>query len=73
MTVEINHAITIAIVIGLKILRQLFSQWEPTQNQTAACTRDFSRALNKLQIIARNSDWLIALLTPVVIGPSEGA
>ena len=75
MTVEINYAIAIAIaiaiVIGLKISRQLFSQREPKQNQTAACTRDFSRALNKLQIIARNSDWLIALLTPVVIGQSN--
>ena len=71
MTVEINYAIAIAIMIGLKISRQLFSQREPKQNQTAACTRDFSRALNKLQIIARNSDWLIALLTPVVIGQSN--
>ena len=29
MTVEINYVIAIAIVIGLKILRQLFSQREP--------------------------------------------
>ena len=71
MTVEINYAIAITIVIGLKILHQLFSQWELTQNPTAACTRNFSRALNKLQIIAGNSDWLFALLTPVVIGQSN--
>ena len=41
MTVEINYAIAIAVVIGLKISRQLFSQREPKQNQTAACTRFF--------------------------------
>ena len=36
----------------------------------APCTRDFSRALNKLQVIARNCDWFIALFSPVVIGRS---
>ena len=34
----------------------------------APCTRDFSRALSKFQIIARNCDWFIALFVPVVIG-----
>ena len=28
----------------------------------------FFRALNKLQVIARNSDWFIATFVPVVIG-----
>ena len=37
----------------------------------APCTRDFSRALSKLLLIARNSDWFIALFTPVVIGRSN--
>ena len=32
------------------------------------CTRDFSRAFTKLQVIARNSDWFIALFAPSVIG-----
>ena len=36
----------------------------------ALCTRAFSRALSKLQVIARNSDWFIALFVPVVIGRS---
>ena len=31
----------------------------------------FSRALSKLQVIAGNSDWLIALFAPVVIGRSN--
>ena len=33
----------------------------------APCAREFSRALNKLQIIARNSDWFMALFALVVI------
>ena len=34
----------------------------------APCTSYFSRALSKLQVIAWNSDWFIALFAPVVIG-----
>ena len=33
-----------------------------------SCTRDFFRALSKLLVIAKNSDWLIVLFAPVVIG-----
>ena len=33
--------------------------------------RHFSRALSKLQVIARNCDWFIALPAPVVIGRSN--
>ena len=33
--------------------------------------RDFSRPLSKLQVIARNSDWFIALFAPNVIGRSD--
>ena len=33
--------------------------------------RDFSRALSKFEIIARNCDWFIALFAPVVIGWSN--
>ena len=32
---------------------------------------DFSRPLSKLQVIARNSDWFIAMFAPVVIGRSN--
>ena len=35
------------------------------------CTRDFSRALSELQVIARKFDWFIALFSPVVIGRSN--
>ena len=30
------------------------------------CTRDYSHVLNKLQVIARNFDWFIALFIPVI-------
>ena len=53
------------IVIGLKISRQFFNQSET--KPIAACTRDFFHALSKLQIICGDSDWFIALFSPVVI------
>ena len=34
----------------------------------ALCSRDLSCASSELQVIARNSDWLMALFVPVVIG-----
>ena len=37
----------------------------------ARCTRDFSRAFNELQVIARNSDRFIAFFAPSVIGRSN--
>jgi len=41
------------------------------ENHIAPCTRDFSRALSEFQVIARNSDWFMALFVPVVIGRSD--
>ena len=59
-------------MIGLKISplfsineKQNQNQWQP------ACRGDFSRALSKLQVIASDSDWFIALFSPVVIGRSN--
>lgn len=48
------------LVTGLKISRQIFNQWEAILN--APCRRDVSRALCKVKVIMRNSDWLIVLL-----------
>ena len=59
------------LVIGLKISRHFFNQWEAKAKPIAPCTRDFSRALSKLQFVARDSDWLIAQFAPVVIGRSN--
>ena len=66
MTVEGDYAIAIAALSDwLKISRQFFNQWEA--KPIAPCSRDFFRTLSKLQVIARNSDWFIALFAPVVI------
>ena len=68
MTVESNYVLRLLrLVIGLKVSRQCFSQLEAKPKPIAPCTRDFSRALSKLQVIARNSDWFIALFAYVVI------
>ena len=66
MTVESNY-IRLWLVIGLKVPRKFFSQLEAKPKPIAPCTRNFSRALSKLQVIARYSDWFIALIAPVVI------
>ena len=72
MTVESNYVIAIATLrIGLKVSRKFFSQLEAKPKPIAPCTRHFSRALSKLQVIARNSDWFIVLFAPVVIGRSN--
>lgn len=39
-------------------------QREVNPKPIARCTRDFSRALRKVQVIVRNSNWFIALLEP---------
>ena len=69
MAVESNNAIAMAAFSDW--LKNLIPVFQPMRNKTkpiASCTRDFSRALSKLQVIARNSDWFIALFAPVVIG-----
>ena len=48
------------LVTCLKISRQYFNQWEAILN--APYRRDVSRALCKLKVVMRNSDWLIVLL-----------
>ena len=57
------------LVIGLKISRQFFYQGEAKPN--APNRNNFSRALSKLQVIMRNSDWLIVLFAHAVIGQSN--
>jgi len=55
-------------------LKRLVSVFQPMRSKTRtnrACMRDFSRALSKFQIIARNCDWLIEVFAPVVIGWSN--
>ena len=59
------------LAVGLNISRQFFNQWEAKPKPIAPCTRDFSRALYKLQVIAGNFNWCIALFARVVIGWSN--
>ena len=59
------------LVIGSKDLRQFFNQWEAKPKLIAPSTRDFSRAMSEVQVIARNCDWFISLAAPVVIGRSN--
>ena len=63
--------ITIAKLREKKISRHFYNQWESAPKPIAPLTRYFSRVFSKLQVIPRNSDWFIALFTPVVIGPSN--
>ena len=73
MTVESTYVI--AIAAHSDWLKRLAPVFQPVRSKTktnrAMYTRDFSRALSKFQIIARNCDWFIALFAPVVIGWSN--
>ena len=56
-------------------LKNLAPDFQPTRRKIKTnrsySTRDFSCALGKLHVIARNCDWFIALFAPVVIGRSN--
>ena len=63
-----NYAIPIAPLNDC--LKNLAPVFQPMRNKTKTnglppCSRDFSRALRKLQVIARNADWFIALFGPI--------
>ena len=59
-------------VIGWIMSRQFFNQWKEKPKLITPCMCDFfSRALSKFQVIAKNSDWFIALSAPVLIGGSN--
>lgn len=68
------YAIAIASIYNdwLKNVASLFfSKWEAKSKAIAPCTGYFFRVLSKLQVLSRNSDWFIALFSPVVIGRSS--
>ena len=72
MTAEVNTRLRLLrLVIGLKDSRQFFNQSEAKPQPIAPHTRDSSRALSELQVVARYCDWFIALFAPVVIGRSS--
>ena len=59
------------LVIGLKVSRQFFNQWDANPKPIAPGKREYSRALSKLKAFTSNSDWFIALFAPVIIGRSN--
>ena len=72
MNVQSDDAIAIATLGDwLKVSRQFSNQWETEPKPSAPCTRSFSRALSKLQVIARDSDWFNVRFAPVAIGRSN--
>ena len=65
MTVESHFVVAIATLCDwLKISRQFF-------NQSTYEKQNQNRALSKLQVSARSSDWFITLFTFVVIAWSN--
>ena len=66
MTVENNY--TIAIITPGDCLQHVFQSRRSKTKPMAPCARDFSRALSKLLVIARNFYWFIPLFACVVIG-----
>ena len=72
MTVQSNYMIATATLSDwLKRLAPIFGSMRSKTKTNRTCTRDFSRALSELQVIARNCDWFIAMFAPVVIGRSN--
>ena len=63
----IVRLVLLRLVIGLKLSRQFFNQWEAIPKPIAPCMHDVSRTLIKLQMIAGKPDWFTALFD-VVIG-----
>ena len=59
------------LIIGVRIMCQFsINERRKPAKPITPFTRDFSRALSMLHVIARNSDWFIALSSLVVIGRS---
>ena len=72
MIVKSNYVIAIATLSDwFKRLAPVFQPMRSKTKPIAPRTRDFSRPLSELQVIARNCDWFIALSAPVVIGQSN--
>ena len=72
MTVESNYGIEIATLGDwLENIAPVYQPMKRKRKTIAICTRNFSRALNKLHGIATKLDWFIALFAQAVIGRSN--
>ena len=60
----------LSLVAELKI-RTIFQPMKRKTKTNCTLSTPFFPALSKLQVIAMNSDWFIALFPPVVIGQSN--
>ena len=72
VTFETDYAI--AIATRSDWLKNVAPVFQPIRSRTKTnhtSTHDFSRPLSKLLVISRNSDRLIALFSPFVIGRSS--
>ena len=58
-------------MIGFKNLASVLQPMRSKIKTNRTFTHDFSRALSKLQVIARYSNWFIVLFAPAVIGRSN--
>ena len=69
MSVESNNAIVFVALSDRLKNRYLAPVFQPMTEakpkSIASCEPYFSRASGKLQVIARNSDWFIALFAPL--------
>lgn len=59
------------LVIGFIIMRRFFNQWEAKRKPHVVWAIFPALALRKLQMIAGNLDWFIALFASVAIGRSH--
>ena len=72
MTVESKSMIAITTLSDW--LKRLVAVFQPTRSKAKTnrtLYTQFSQASSKLQVIARNCDWFIALSAPVLIGRSN--
>ena len=69
---KVDYAVVIVTLSDwLKYLAPVFPPTRSKTKSSPTLCELFPRVLSKLQVIARNSDWLIALFAPVMNGGSN--
>ena len=71
---KVDYAVVIVTLSDwLKYLAPVFPPTRSKTKSNSTLCELFPRVLSKLQVIARNSDWLIALFAPVMNGGSNNS
>ena len=70
VSVGVNNAIA-ALYFWFKNVAPVFRRMRSKPKTSGTLYAPFSCTLSKLNLIAENSDWFIALFAPVVIGQSD--